>query len=101
MINDDEINEFSPAEGGDDSVKEFNPYSEFLNDDEPSETSVASETGGEEHLTTESDIELPDFLRTTADVNEFQKTVEENPSVSNDVKNAPTAPLKNETEAEV
>ena len=64
MINDDEINEFSPAEGGDDSVKEFNPYSEFLNDDEPSETSVASETGGEEHLTTESDIELPDFLRT-------------------------------------
>lgn len=100
MINDDEINEFSPAEGGDDSVKEFNPYSEFLNDDEPSETSVASETGGEEHLTTESDIELPDFLRTAADVNEFQKTVEENPSVSNEVKNAPTAPFKNETEAE-
>lgn len=101
MINDDEINEFSPAEGGDDSVKEFNPYSEFLNDDDvPSETSAASETGGEEHLTTESDIELPDFLRTAADVNEFQKTVEENPSVSNEVKNAPTAPLKNETEAE-
>ena len=63
MINDDEINEFSPAEGGDDSVKEFNPYSEFFHDDEPSETSAASETGGEEHLTTESDIELPDFLR--------------------------------------
>ena len=41
MINDDEINEFSPAEGGDDSVKEFNPYSEFLNDDVPSETSAA------------------------------------------------------------
>lgn len=100
MINDDEINEFSPAEGGDDSVKEFNPYSEFLNDDEPSETSAASETGGEEHLTTESDIELPDFLRTAADVNEFQKTVEENPSVSNEVKNAPTAPFKNETTSE-
>lgn len=100
MINDDEINEFSPAEGGDDSVKEYNPYSEFLNDDEPSETSVPSETGGEEHLTTESDIELPDFLRTAADVNEFQKTVEENPSVSNEVKNAPTAPFKNETTSE-
>ena len=97
MNNDEEINDFSPDESGESSVKEFNPYSEFLNDDDvPSETSAASETGGEEHLTTESDIELPDFLRTAADVNEFQKTVEENPSVNNEVKNTPAAPYGKE-----
>lgn len=91
MNNDDEINDFSPAEGGDDSVKEFNPYAEFLNDDNnntPSDNSATVKPGGEEHITTEKDIELPDFLQTTANVNEFQKTVEENPSHKKEAKNS-------------
>lgn len=105
MINDDdEINEFSPDSGNDDAAKEYNPYSEFLNDldedvksDSENATPLESEDAVplsnnpemenqnvEEHITTEEDIELPDFLRTAADVNDFQKTVEENPSVKDE-----------------
>lgn len=105
MINDDdEINEFSPDSGNDDTAKEYNPYSEFLNDldedvksDSENATPLESEDAVplsdnpemenqnvEEHITTEEDIELPDFLRTAADVNDFQKTVEENPSVKDE-----------------
>ena len=94
MINDDdEINEFSPDSGNDDTAKEYNPYSEFLNDldedvksDSENATPLESEDAVplsdnpemenqnvEEHITTEEDIELPDFLRTAADVNDFRK----------------------------
>ena len=110
MINeDDEINEFSPDADNEEAAKEFNPYSEFLNDlDEDvksdSENIISSDPNigvplsnnpdmenpnvvkqdEAEHITTEEDIELPDFLRTAADVNDFQKTVEENPSVKDE-----------------
>lgn len=90
MTDDDEINEFSPAEEGGDSVKEFNPYSEFLNDDKNESTSVSGEQSsspvenGGEYLTTENDIELPDFLKTAADVNDFVKGVQENPTVKDE-----------------
>lgn len=110
MINeDDEINEFSPDTDNEEAANEFNPYSEFLNDlDEDvksdSENTNPSNPGNgvplsnnpdmenpnvvkqdeAEHITTEEDIELPDFLRTAADVNDFQKTVEENPSVKDE-----------------
>lgn len=105
MINeDDEINEFSPDADNEEAAKEFNPYSEFLNDldedvksDSENATPLKSEDAVplsdnseienqnvEEHITTEEDIELPDFLRTAADVNDFQKTVEENPYVKDE-----------------
>ena len=86
MIDDEEINDFSPDDNGKDSVKEFNPYSEFLNDDNDEslpKKDAATASSSEESLTTEEDIELPDFLKTASDVNEFQKTVEENPAVHN------------------
>ena len=106
---DDEINEFSPDAENEEAAKEYNPYSEFLNDldEEPKsdlENGTPSDPGNgvprsnnpdienlnvvksdvEENITTEEDIELPDFLRTAADVNDFQKTVEENPSVKDE-----------------
>ena len=106
---DDEINEFSPDAENEEAAKEYNPYSEFLNDldEEPKsdlENRTLSDPGNgvprsnnpdmensnvvksdvEEHITTEEDIELPDFLRTAADVNDFQKTVEENPSIKDE-----------------
>lgn len=86
MIDDEEINDFSPDDNGEDSVKEFNPYSEFLNDDNNEslpKKDAATASSSEESLTTEEDIELPDFLKIASDVNEFQKTVEENPAVHN------------------
>lgn len=90
MTDDDEIDGFSPAEENGDSVKEFNPYSEFLNDDkiesasESKDVSSSQSENGGEHLTTENDIELPDFLKTAADVTDFAKGVQENPTVKDE-----------------
>lgn len=83
MSNDDEINEFSPAKDGEDSVKEYNPYSNFLDDDknENIPDSDSFQKNKEEYVTTEEDIQLPDFLRPATDVSDFQKAVRENPSV--------------------
>lgn len=84
-MNNNEINEFSPEQSDDDSVKEFNPYSEFLDDDKDENlvSNAAVENDSSKQITTEDDIEIPDFLRTAADVTDFKKTLKENPSVNN------------------
>ena len=75
--------EFEPEK--DSSASEYNPYSGFLDDDSAgSQAEVEEETSEnteikkkevphEEKVTTEEDIELPDFMNEAANANETHK----------------------------
>ena len=113
MNNDDEdeLNGFSPGDEDGGSVAEYNPYADFMSDEEESKESA-------EDLTTEDDISLPDFLQNeseentenTKSVEDFKESVSSMPSrqdesnnsvIEHKDKNSSFSPEKTETDSDV
>lgn len=73
--NEDEMNGFSPDENSS-GAEEFNPYGQFLEDDDD------GSTGGDAgEITTEDDISLPDFLNggEPAEISDFSEKLASQP----------------------
>lgn len=105
---DNNINEFSPENVNNSIPDEYNPYQDFLNEntddipgDQVSFTPSIEENGSQNELTTENDIELPDFLKTGVELEQFKNTVEETPVMSESTFQHPSGKKKELNDSEL
>lgn len=86
-MSDNDISEFSPDENENTNIKEFNPYENFLDGaDKDDENLSTSPLNDEAKITSEEDIDLPDFLKSSVDVSEFRNKVSSNPASAEEPK---------------